>query len=158
MYHQTCWTKAWFLWAHSSDLKNQEKFVKYNDSNDEWFDTVHELDDTNFHGSLEDWAAMRTLGIKAGELEKWIFKRQLGLTAPSNRPQYRARNMISKYPWYWPIAADIAKSTYTNDDLVGCPCVLRNGQPCWWKKCKYEQRFFKWDSLHSCRVYVKNSK
>ena len=116
--------------------------MEYEDSADEWFESF--VFDTHFRGSREEWAATRCYGIKNGELETWIHKRELGLVGPRSGSQKIIKTRIDKYPWCWPIARDIAICTYTNKKINICPCVInRRGwiyskMPCEYKKKMFE--------------------
>lgn len=84
-----------------------------------------------FSGDIEDWSASRTLGIKSGELERWIQRREIGLVQPKPGHQSRARRLINmaNSMWHWPIAADVVCSTYVSHQKRnnGCPCYVQNG-------------------------------
>lgn len=141
-YHQTCWRNAWLQWAQVCDSKNCRKFVEYEDTDDEWFQRDSYFFNTHFRGSQEEWSATRTTGIKTGELEKWINKRELGLVTLRSGSQKIAKTRINQYPWYWPIASDIAISTYTGVQKMICPCLISNGWVFCNKQCAYRKRIF----------------
>lgn len=141
-YDETCWRNTWLSWARTYDFRNQRAFVKFKDPDDEWFQQKNYFFITNFQGSREKWAAARTHGIKSGELEKWLSKRELGIVTPRSGSQKISKTRINKYPYYWPIAEDIAVTTYTHKTIIDCPCCVKNGWICSRTKCKYEKRIF----------------
>lgn len=136
-----CWKNTWLGYADVADAENRRSFVEFGNSDDEWFSHKNYSLITNFCGSREEWAANRARGLKSGELEKWLRQRELGIVTPRNGSRIRAKKLINQYTWYWPIATDIAKSTYAHGASVTCPCVVKDGWIDCDAQCAYRKKY-----------------